>query len=127
MGGGAAAFSTDGSLIAYTAVDGDSDYIAVRDTHTLALTARLEYPPSFEADQTGNVVSGDIQIAADRRTVYFPYWRLDNAGEPEAAYVDRWSLPSGRPPASVRAGSGPLLAARLIDAGSSCSSFPLTR
>jgi DNA-binding SARP family transcriptional activator/WD40 repeat protein/energy-coupling factor transporter ATP-binding protein EcfA2 len=117
LGGGAAAFSADGSLIAYPAVDGSSDYIAVRDAHTLAPTARLEYPPSFEAQQTGNVVSSGIQIAADRRTVYFPYWRLDNAGEPEAAYIDRWSLPSGRALATMRAGSGPLLAARVIDGG----------
>ncbi len=116
-GGGAAAFSADGSLIAYPALDGNSDYIAVRDAHTLALTARLEYPPSFEAQQTANVVSGDIQIAPDRRTVYYPYWRLENAGGPEAAYIDRWSLPSGRSLATMRAGSGPLLDARVIDGG----------
>ena len=117
LGGGAAAFSADGSLIAYP-----------RQTETVTTSpsatptpwrspARLEYPPSFEAQQTGNVVSGDIQIAPDRRTVYYPYWRLDNAGEPEAAYIERWSLPSGRPLATSRAGAGPLLAARLVDGG----------
>ena len=45
------------------------------------------------------------------------YWRLDNAGVPQAAYIDRWSLPSGRPLVTVRAGSGPLLGARLVDRG----------
>ncbi len=49
--------------------------------------------------------------------MYYPYWRLDNAGEPEAAYIERWSLPSGRPLATSRAGAGPLLAARLVDGG----------
>ena len=115
--GEAAAYSPDGSQIVYPAADANGEYLAVRDAHTLALTARLNYPPSFEEQQTANVVGGGIQIAPDRKTVYYPYWRLDSAGEPGAAYIDRWSLPGGSTLAPVKAGSGPLLAVRLVDAG----------
>jgi WD40 repeat protein len=108
------AYSRDGSLLVYPAVDPGGPFVAVRDAHTFAMLAKLQYAPSLDYQRE---IRGGIQIAPDKRTVYFPYWMLGAAGSPAPAFVARWALPSGRPQATTRIGSGPLLAARLVDGG----------
>jgi DNA-binding SARP family transcriptional activator/WD40 repeat protein len=107
------AYSSGGSLLAYRAQQG---YIAVRSAHTLALRYKLAFDQKWVSHQ--NLVGDDdIQIARDQRTVYYAYSIYDAAGNPRAAYLDRWLLPSGQPASTVRIGSGNFLALRLTDAG----------
>ena len=107
------AYSSDGSLLAYPA----GAFLVVRDARTLALRARLELGPSFTHEVTSDIPEGSILIAPDRRMVYYAFWLTGAAGQPGAAYLDRWTLPGGRRLPSVAIGSGPLLALRLSDAG----------
>jgi DNA-binding SARP family transcriptional activator/WD40 repeat protein len=116
-------YSRDGSLLAYSAYNPalnylEQSYIAVRDAHTLALRARLAYLPVAPGGGVSLVFQSSVLIAPDGRTVYFAYSNTDSSGNPGAAYLDSWSLPSGRPVlARARIGYGGLLAARLVDAG----------
>src|SRR5262249_31330923 len=64
-----------------------------------------------------DVPEGSTLVAPDGRTVYYAYWLLDAAGQPAQAYLTRWDLSSGRPLATVRLRSGPLLALRLLARG----------
>ncbi|HEX4009145.1 MAG TPA: BTAD domain-containing putative transcriptional regulator [Solirubrobacteraceae bacterium] len=107
------AYSGDGSLLVYPA----GAVLKVRSARTLALVAKLSLDPRFSPELTGQPPSSSILISPDRRMVYFAYWVLDAAGHPAGAYVDRWSLPSGRSLAPVRIDAGPLLALRLVDGG----------
>lgn len=116
-------YTSDGSLLVYP-VQGefwnDTDtvpFIAVRDAHTLALLRRLAFDPFLLAQQTLDIPNASVLIAPNRRTVYCAYSVLDAAGNPAAAHLDRWSLPSGRRLSTAQIGSGALFAARLIDAG----------
>lgn len=104
-------YSPDGSLLVYTA--GSS--LTVRDTSTLALRQRLEIGPPYSHGLTADIPGGSILIGPGQRTVYYAYWLLDPGGQPIGAYLSRWSLASGRRLETVRLGSGPLLAIRLID------------
>jgi len=117
------AYSRDGSLLAYNAYNGTlpdagQTYIAVRDAHTLALRARLAYFPLVPGGGVALVSGSSVLLAPDGRTVYFAYSNTDESGNPGAAYLDSWSLPSGRPVLSrAPIGFGGLLAARLVDVG----------
>jgi hypothetical protein len=107
-------YSSDGSLLAYPAAGG---YIAVRDAHTLALRAALQFDPLALATQRRDTQHASVLIAPDARTVYYAYSILDRSENPAAAYLERWSLPSGRRLSATRTGYGGLLAWRLVDAG----------
>jgi DNA-binding SARP family transcriptional activator/WD40 repeat protein len=107
------AYSSDGSLLVYPA----GAVLKVRDAHTLALLAELRLDPGFSQLGTGQTRNSNILIAPDRRTVYFAYWGIDAAGHPARAYVDRWSLPSGRRLSTTPIRTGPLLGLELADAG----------
>jgi WD40 repeat protein/DNA-binding SARP family transcriptional activator len=106
-----AAYSSDGSLLVYPA----GAFLAVRDAHSLALRARLPLGSSFTHEVTSDVSQGSILIAPDRRSVFYAFWLMNAAGQPTTAYLDRWSLPTGRRLPPLRIGSGPLLALRLVD------------
>jgi WD40 repeat protein/DNA-binding SARP family transcriptional activator len=106
-------YSQDGSLLVYRA----GPALVVRDAGTLALRARLSIGGPFTPDLSADVAEGSILVAPGDRTVYYGYWLMDGGGQPAQAYLARWSLPSGRPLATVRLGRGPLLATALIDAG----------
>jgi hypothetical protein len=115
-GGQPIVYSSDGSLLAYATQD-VSLSIAVRDAHTLTLLTKLSLNPFVLSQHNGNIQVDSILIAPDRRTVYCAYSALDAAENPAAAYLDRWSLPSGRRLSTMRIGSGAVFAVRLIDAG----------
>lgn len=106
-------YSTDGSLLVYPT----GAFLAVRDAHSLASRARLPLGSSFTHEVTSDVSQGSILIAPDRRTAFYGFWLMNAAGQPTTAYLDRWSLPSGRRLQALRIGSGPLLALRLVDRG----------
>jgi DNA-binding SARP family transcriptional activator/WD40 repeat protein len=106
-------YSRDGSLLLYRA----GGVLAVRDAHTLALETRLPIGAPFTQGATADVPEGSILIAPDARTAYYGYWLMDGGGQPAAAYLARWALPSGRPLRTVELGRGPLLALRLLDSG----------
>ena len=104
-------YSSDGSLLVYAQVG----LLVVRDAHTLAVLNTLEFDHTRLVHQF--TYSGGTLIAPDRREVYDSYAVTDDAGNPRAVYLDRWSLPSGKPLPPTRIGSGVPLAMRLIDAG----------
>jgi WD40 repeat protein/DNA-binding SARP family transcriptional activator len=106
-------YSRDGSLLVYRT----GPALAVRDARTLALRARLPIGPPFTQALTADVPEGSILIAPDGRTVYYAYWQMTGGGQPAAAYLARWALPSGRRLVTVPLGHGPLLALRQLDAG----------
>jgi WD40 repeat protein len=57
-------------------------------------------------------------VSSDRRTAYYGYWVTNpTSGQVGAAYLDRWSLPSGRPLPTIRIGSG-RVTLRLVAGGS---------
>jgi WD40 repeat protein/DNA-binding SARP family transcriptional activator len=116
-GNEAPAYSSDGALLVYPAEQGNLQLLAVRDARTQALLNDLQFDPRFSTEVTADIPDGSIVIASDRRTVYYAYWIITAAGHPAGAYLDRWSLPSGRLVSTTRIGSGPLLALRLTDAG----------
>jgi WD40 repeat protein len=107
-------YSSDGSLLVYPA----GAYLVVRDARTLSLLTKLPLEPLFTQEVTADIPDGSILIAPDRRTVYYAYWILNAAGRPTAAYLDRWSLPSGRRLPTTRIGPDALFALRLVDSGS---------
>lgn len=104
-------YASDGSLLVYPA----GAFLAVRDAHSLALRARLPLGSSFTHEVTSDISQGSILIAPDGRTAFYGFWLMNAAGQPTTAYLDRWSLPSGRRLPALRIGSGPLLALRLVD------------
>jgi len=107
-------YSPDGSLLVYTA----GSFLTVRDARTLALRERLEIGSPYSHGLTADIPGGSILIGPGHQLVYYAYWLLDSAGRPAGAYLSRWSLANdGRKLKTVRLGSGPLLAIRLIDGG----------
>ncbi len=108
-------YSADGSLLVYTT----GSFLTVRDTGTLALRERLAIGAPYSHGLTADIPGGSILIGPGpgQRTVYYAYWLLDPGGRPTGAYLSRWSLASGRRLPTVRLGSGPLLAIRLVDEG----------
>ncbi|MBV9417337.1 MAG: winged helix-turn-helix domain-containing protein [Solirubrobacterales bacterium] len=112
-GGQPPAYSADGSLLTYLTSTG----VAVRNASTLALLRMLPFDSVWLTHPAETDVPGGVQLAPDRRRASLGYTLLDIAGNPTAAYVDRWSLPDGVPISTNRIGSGTVLAARLVDAG----------
>lgn len=108
-------YSSDGSLLAYLP-SGQASYLAVRDARTLALRAKLEFQPGGQPPIL-DVQNMSVLFAPDGRSVYSAYSILDRSLNPGAAYLERWSLPSGRQLSTARIGYGRLLASRLVDAG----------
>ncbi|MGZ4184114.1 MAG: nSTAND1 domain-containing NTPase [Solirubrobacteraceae bacterium] len=106
-------YSADGSWLVYSS--GTS--LIVRDARTLALRQRLVLGAPYRQQLAADVSEGSTLVAPDGRTVYYAYWLMDAAGEPAQAYIARWALSSGRPLGTVRVGSGPLLAVRLLHRG----------
>ncbi|MGN6167862.1 MAG: nSTAND1 domain-containing NTPase [Solirubrobacteraceae bacterium] len=106
-----AVYSSDASLLVYPA----GGFLAVRDAHSLALRTRLPLGSSFTHEVTSDISQGSILIAPDRRAAFYGYWLMNAAGQPTTAYLDRWSLPSGRRLPALQIGQGPLLGMRLVD------------
>jgi WD40 repeat protein/DNA-binding SARP family transcriptional activator len=106
-------YSADGSLLAYSAIP----FLDVRDARTLALRARLAIGPPYNPALAADVPEGSMLLDPDGRTAYYAYWLMNAAGQPAQAYLARWALPSGQALSTVRLGAGPLLAIRLVDAG----------
>jgi WD40 repeat protein len=114
-GGEAPIYSPDGSLLAYNAQNGPGPpFIVVRNGRTLSPVAKLQFDRRWLSHQTADAVYQPFLISPDDRTLYYGYWVIKPTGKPGAAYLDRWSLPSGRPLPTVRIGSGPVTM-RLID------------
>jgi DNA-binding SARP family transcriptional activator/WD40 repeat protein len=111
------AYSSDGKLLAYQTSRCTCGVVMVRDAHTLQPVADLS-APGVAPPTPSDIPAGGIAIAPDDRMLYYAYWSLDGAGDPAAAYVQRWQLPSGRALPTIRIGSGPLLAMRLVDSWS---------
>jgi WD40 repeat protein/DNA-binding SARP family transcriptional activator len=107
-------YSPDGSLMVEVP---SAPAIVVRDAHTLGVVKTLEIgDPAFQTQPTlDNPDTGHL-ISPDDRTVYYAYWVITPAGAFKAAYLDRWSLPSGRALPTVPLGNGPI-SMRLIDRG----------
>ena len=109
-------YSDDGTLLAYRTTEcqcGLGAGIAVRDARTLVPVVTVPTPIA-----PGDIPGGSIAIAPNDGAVYYAYWVSPRAGAPAEAYLRRWTLPNGRALGTVRIGSGPLLAMRLVDAGS---------
>ncbi len=106
-------YSADGSLLAYTS--GAS--LVVRDARTLALRQRLALEAPFRQELAADIPEGSTLVAPDGHALYYAYWLMDAAGQPAQAYLAGWALSTGRPLRTVRLGSGPLLAVRLLDGG----------
>jgi Novel STAND NTPase 1 len=116
FGGAQPVYSSDGSLLAYPTQD-YPESIAVRDAHTFALRAKLVFDPFQIALYTPDLAHATILISPDGRSVYCAYRVFDSAHKLLAAYVDHWSLPSGRRLSTTRIGGGRLLSIGLIDRG----------
>jgi WD40 repeat protein len=113
----AATYSSDGSLLLYPAA-GHPPVIAVRDARSLALVVKLRFDRTWYAQFSADNPNGSILVAPDRRTAYYGYWVTNpTSGQVGAAYLDRWSLPSGRPLPTIRIGSG-RVTLRLVAGGS---------
>ncbi len=111
-------YSSDGSLLVYAAHGRPgSDFVAVRNAHTLDRLSELPFDRRWQALPVDDDHAGSFLVSHDDRTVYYEYWVLDAAGNPSAAYVDRWSLPSGRLLSTTALGTGPVLAKRLVANG----------
>jgi WD40 repeat protein len=110
-------YSSDGSLLLYTARGPGPPFVAVRDGRTLGLLGRLQLDHRAQVLPTSDILSGSYLIGPEDRTAYYGYWLTDAAGNPGAAYLDRWSLPSGRLLSATALGAGPLLALRLLAGG----------
>jgi WD40 repeat protein/DNA-binding SARP family transcriptional activator len=104
-------YSSDGSLLVYPTTGS----LVVRDAHKLVVRNTLEFDQTRLMQEFTS--DGGILIAPDRRAVYYSYTVTDDAGNPTAAYVDRWSLPNGRLLSKTRIGPGAILALRLTDEG----------
>ncbi len=116
---GAPTYSPDGSLIAYSAGTGTSAYVAVRDAHTLRLLHRLPFDHRWLTTPTADLLNatGAYLFSPRDRDLYYPYWVVGPTGTAGPAYLDRWSLSSGRLLSTTALGPGPVLAARLIGTG----------
>ena len=110
-------YSADGALLVYPTEQAGGQRLDVRDARTLALRHQLMLDPGFQSESTADIPSGSIAVDPGGRFVVYGYWTLDAGGHPTGAYLDRWSLPSGRRDATVPIGAGPLLALRLTDDG----------
>jgi WD40 repeat protein/DNA-binding SARP family transcriptional activator/energy-coupling factor transporter ATP-binding protein EcfA2 len=111
-------YSGDGSLVVYSAVPRIGKlFVAVRDAHTLRLLRRLQFDRRAWVLPTYDDGSGSYLIAPGDRTAYFAYWVTDAAGNPRTAYLDRWSLGTGRLLSVTALGAGPLLGQRFLDGG----------
>jgi WD40 repeat protein/DNA-binding SARP family transcriptional activator len=106
-------YAAGGSLLVYSS--GTS--LVVRDAQTLALRQRLNLGSPFRQELSADVPEGSTLVASSGQTVYYAYWLMDAAGQPAQAYLASWALSSGRPLRTIRLGSGPLLAVRLVDRG----------
>ncbi len=100
-------YSTDGSLL----VDVPSaPAIAVRNGHTLALMKMLKIvdQPFLTHPTLDNFYNSHL-ISADHRIVYYAYWVFDpTTGGAGPAYLDRWTLPTGRQLPTMPLGGGPI-------------------
>jgi DNA-binding SARP family transcriptional activator/WD40 repeat protein len=105
-------YSSDGSLLVYPAFSGGTGawVLVARDAHTLALRATLEFERSHS-----DAVPSSVLVAPDGRTVYCVYSTPTASGR-GAAYLGRWSLPSGRRLSGARVGYGLSPASGLVDA-----------
>ncbi len=110
-------YSADGTLLVYPTEQAGGQRIDVRDARTLALRRQLPLDPGYQNESTADIPNGSIAVDPGDQFVVYGYWALDAAGNPGSAYLDRWSLPGGRLNASVRIGTGPLVALRLTDDG----------
>jgi DNA-binding SARP family transcriptional activator/WD40 repeat protein len=110
-------YSADGTLLVYPTEQPGGQRLDVRDTRTLALRHQLMLDPGFQSESTADIPSGSLAVDPGGQFVVYAYWALDAGGHPTGAYLDRWSLPSGRLGAPVAIGTGPLLALRLTDDG----------
>jgi WD40 repeat protein len=111
-------YSSDGSLLVYAAHGrSGSPFVAVRNAHMLDRLSELPFDPRWQTFQTDDDHAGSFLVSPDDRTIYYEYWVLDAAGNPGAAYIDRWSLPSGRLLSTTALGTGPVLAKRLVANG----------
>ncbi len=81
------------------------------------LRHQLAPDAGFQNESTADIPNGSIAVDPGGQFVVYGYWALDAAGQPAAAYLDRWSLPGGRLNATVRIGAGPLVGLRLTDDG----------
>jgi WD40 repeat protein len=109
-------YSSDGSMLAYVA-DSFPSAIVVRDTQTHAVLRTLRFDPFQQARLTEDTAHAKILFAPDGRTVYCAYRVFDfsrpASKAPEATYLVRWSLPTGRRLSTTRIDSGAVLAVRL--------------
>ncbi len=106
-------YSSDGSLLVYPA----GMALQVRAARKLTPIAELELDRRFSPQLAGRPPNSSILVAPNGQMVYDAYWLMNAAGQPAGAYLDRWSLPSGRRLPTTRLGSGALLALRLVDGG----------
>ncbi len=111
-------YSSDGSLLVYIAHGrSGSPFVAVRNARTLDRLNKLALDRRWQTYPTADDRGGSFLVAPNDRTIYYAYWILDAAGNPSAAYIDRWSLPSGRLLSTTAVGTGPVLAKRLVASG----------
>ncbi len=108
-------YSEDGSLLVYPSASGSS--LVVRDARTMAIRELLPIPAPFSQQLATDIPGGSIAISPDLQFVYYAYWLAAPAGQPMEAYLSRWSLSTAESLPTIRLGSGPLLAMRLIDHG----------
>jgi WD40 repeat protein len=113
-------YSSDGSLLVYGAGRGSTKpFVAVRNAYTLRLLRRLQFDHRWLTVPGQDLLNatGGYLISPDDRTLYYPWWEIDAAGNPGAAYLDRWSLRTGRLLSTTPLGPGPVTAARLVATG----------
>ena len=110
-------YSADGTLLVYPTEQSGGQRLDVRDARTHALRRQLPLDADYQSESTADIPNGSIAVDPGDQFVVYGYWTLDGAGHPGAAYLDRWSLPGGRLNATVRIGTGPLVALRLTDDG----------
>jgi WD40 repeat protein/DNA-binding SARP family transcriptional activator/energy-coupling factor transporter ATP-binding protein EcfA2 len=121
-------YSSDGSLLLYSAVPmTGKPFVAVRDAHTLRLLRRLQFDRRAWVLPTYDDPAGGYLVAPGDRTAYWAYWVTDAAGNPGAAYLDRWSLRTGRLLSVTALGGGPVLAQRLFAGGTRLAVVSATR
>jgi DNA-binding SARP family transcriptional activator/WD40 repeat protein len=110
-------YSADGALVVYPTEAAGGQRFDVRDARTLALRRQLQPDAGFEGESTADIPHGSLAIDPGGQFAVYAYWALDPSGHAQGAHLDRWSLPGGRLDATVRIGTGPLLAVRLADDG----------
>jgi DNA-binding SARP family transcriptional activator/WD40 repeat protein len=110
-------YSAEGTLLVYPTEQAGGQQLEIRDGRTLALRRELSLDAGYQSESTADIPNGSVAVDPGGQFVVYGYWALDAAGHPDAAYLDRWSLPGGRLNATVRIGTGPLVAMRLADDG----------